>query len=53
MTLVRRSSRVILMDGWHLKLVMMGVHLTRLIDPWMTMLRHPKNIAPNPYQLQP
>ena len=30
-----------------------GRHLTRLMDPCMTMLRHPKNIAPNPYQLQP
>ena len=30
-----------------------GRHLARLMDACMTMLRHPKNIAPNPYQLQP
>ena len=24
-----------------------------LMLPWITILRHPKNVAPNPYQLQP
>ena len=33
--------------------LMTGRHLTRLMDPCITMLRQPKNIAPNPYQLQP
>ena len=53
MTFERRSRTVDLMDGWNPKSVMMGTHLTRLMDPWMTILRQPKYIAPNPYQLQP
>ena len=54
MTLMVRRRRVRRIEScWPKSDWMMGRHLTRLILPWITMLRHPKNIAPNPYQLQP